>query len=415
MPGCGSPEEKGGDEIDLLILLVAGLVLATVLINMGLARTAMPPLVGYLLLGTCLRLVDHSFGFMEENVHGVLNFLAQIGLFALLFRVGLESKLDKLLGQLKEASILWAANIVLTFALTYFPSRFILGLEIIPSLILSTALTATSVGVTVVLWQERGALDSKVGSLLVDLAELDDISGVLFMALLFAVLPVLHSGTGGNGSLWGLVLSTMGWLVLKLALFLTLCVLFSKYLECPLASWFRRLAAPPEPMLMITGLSLMVSALAGILGFSLAVGAFFAGLVFSRDPETVKMETSFIPLHDFFAPFFFIGLGFDIAPTGLGGALWLGLGLAFFAVVSKVLANGLPMLPNYSASEAAIVGVSMVPRAEIAMVIVQQGRNLGEWAIPSEVYGAMVIVSLISCILTPPVLRAMLKRWPPGG
>ncbi len=402
---------EAGD-FNILILLVAGLSLATVLIKAGLSRTSVPSMVGFLLLGTGLRLAHNRFGFLEGHSLGVLNFLAQIGLFVLLFKVGLESKLAKLLGQLRQASLLWAANVVLTWVISFFAAQYLPGVGRITALVLATALTATSVGVTISVWQEAGALDTRLGSLLVDVAELDDISAVVLMAVLFAVLPVLHGGTG-EGGLGGLMLSTVGWLLVKFTLFVALCVLFSAYVGQPLAAWFRRLAGSPGPMLMITGLALMISALAGMLGFSLAVGAFLAGLMFSRDPATLEMETSFFPLHDFFAPFFFIGLGFDIDPASLGGTVGLGLGLTAVAVAGKFLANGLPLRLNSSAGDAALMGISMIPRAEIAMVIVQQGRRLGDWAVSSQVYGAMVMVSLVSCILAPPLVRGMLRRRPP--
>ena len=241
------------------------------------------------------------------------------------------------------------------------------------------------------------------------MAELDDISAVVLMAVLFAVLPVLH-GEAGQGGLGGLVLYSAGWLLVKLALFMAGCFLFSAYLEEPLMAWFRGLAKDVEPMLLIVSLALTVAALAGLLGFSLAVGAFLAGLVFSRDPEALKVETSFIPLHGFFAPFFFIGLGFDIDPASLGGAVGLGLGLAAVAVAGKILANGLPLWLMGSGGDAALIGVSMIPRAEISMVIVQQGRHLGDWAVSSQVYGAMVMVSLVTCVLAPPLARTMLRR-----
>ena len=60
-------------------------------------------------------------------------------------------------------------------------------------------------------------------------------------------------------------------------------------------------------MLLVAGIGFVVAASAELLGFSLAVGAMFAGLVFSRDPEAVKMDACFSPLYELFAPFFFIG------------------------------------------------------------------------------------------------------------
>lgn len=61
---------------------------------------------------------------------------------------------------------------------------------------------------------------------------------------------------------------------------------------------------------------------------------------------------------------------------------------------------------------AILLGLSMVPRAEIVLVIMNKGLNLGAWAIPSEAYAAMVVVSLSTCVFSSFSVRALLKRWP---
>jgi Kef-type K+ transport system membrane component KefB len=395
----------------LFIFLVGVIILITLLIKAGLSKTVIPPLVGYLLLGIAIRTADYEFGFLKPSAMETLHFLSEIGLFAILFKVGMESKLGKLLGQLKRASLVWAANIGLTIVLSYLFCHYLLDMGYIPSLVIATAFTATSVGVAVAVWQEAGAMESANGSLLLDVAELDDISAIVFMALLFALLPVLHGG-GGETAIVGTLLYTGGFLLSKLVFFTAACALLSIHFERKLTAWIERTESAPDSMLMITGLALTVAALAGLLGFSLAVGAFMAGLIFSRDPDALKIEPYFVPLHDFFAPFFFIGIGLEFDPSVLSGALGLGLWLTLLAIGVKVIANGLPIWIMGSAVDAALIGVSMTPRAEIAMVIMQQGHRLGDWAVSAHAYGAMIVVSLATCIFAPPVVRAILAKWP---
>ena len=62
--------------------------------------------------------------------------------------------------------------------------------------------------------------------------------------------------------------------------------------------------------------------------------------------------------------------------------------------------------------DATLLGVSMVPRAEIALVIMHQGLALGDWAVPPRVFGGMVVVSIVTCVLAPLVLKLLLDRWP---
>jgi hypothetical protein len=98
-------------------------------------------------------------------------------------------------------------------------------------------------------------------------------------------------------------------------------------------------------MIMITGIGFIIAATAGLLGFSIAIGAFFAGLIYSRDPQAIKMQTSFTPLYDFFTPFFFIGIGLDIDPNTLPNAFGPASVLLLVAIVGKLIGTWLPAVP----------------------------------------------------------------------
>ena len=116
----------------------------------------------------------------------------------MLFQIGLESNIARLLRQLKRATIIWFGNIVFSGATAYVTSYFLLGLAVIPSLFVVFALTATSVAVSVSTWEEARVINSPMGELLVDSAEMDDVSGLILMALLFAIAPVIQGDTEVN-------------------------------------------------------------------------------------------------------------------------------------------------------------------------------------------------------------------------
>ena len=151
---------------------------------------------------------------------------------------------------------------------------------------------------------------------------------------------------------------------------------------------------------------------AGLLGFSVAIGAFFAGLVFSRDPKSVKIDTSFETLFEFFSPFFFIGIGLNIAPNSVTASIGIGVILLMAAVVGKLIGHGAPAAITGGWISFALIGFSMVPRAEIAMIILQHGQELGQWAVPPEVFTAMVFVTALTCIFSPLIIRSFLEKWP---
>jgi Kef-type K+ transport system membrane component KefB len=282
----------------------------------------------------------------------------------------------------------------------------LLGLDLLPALLVGTALTATSVGVSVATWQEAGAIGSDSGRLTLDVAELDDIGGILIMALVFALIPVLE----GGGSLWAPVTGTLLALLAKLAAFAVLCYLFARYLVEPMLAWAARTENTPDLMIMVAGIGFAIAALAGWLGFSLAIGALFAGLVFSHNRTATRAERSFRDLYAFLTPFFFINIGYHVDPASLGGAAQFGGVLLTAAVLGKLVGVGIPAWRVAGAGGALLIAVSMLPRAEIAMIVMHQARSLGEGVISNQLYAGMVLVSAVTCLLTPLALRFLMAR-----
>jgi Kef-type K+ transport system membrane component KefB len=400
-----------GQEHAAVLLLTGALLILAILIKVGLAKTAIPALVGYLVLGFLLRLGGSATGLLTEGMTTHLGFLADLGVAALLFRVGLESDLKGLLGQFRNAQGIWIGNVILSGILGYVTSAYLLGFPLIPSLYIAVALTATSVAVPVAVWRDAKSLKTSNGELMLDVAELDDISAVVLMALLFAVVPILQGNS--NGPLISTVLETGGWLLFKLLVFGGICYLFSKFAERRLTRIFQRIDPVADSMLVLAGTGSVIAALAGLLGFSIALGAFFAGLVFSHDPEAVTLSRPFVVLYDLFTPFFFISIGLHISPQVGTAVLVPGILLLIAAVVGKLVGTVAPSVRTIGWTGSLLLGVSMVPRAEIAMVVMQHGRSLGEKVMPHEAYAVMVIVSAATCVLAPLFLRPMLNRWPP--
>jgi Kef-type K+ transport system membrane component KefB len=400
---------EGADVHVTWMLLVGLAVIASGLIKSALRFLGVPALVGFLLLGFLLRLADAHWPFLSEPVHYAFNLLADLGVIALLFRVGLDSHPGALAAKLPNASAVWLGDVTGSALLGFATAWYWLGLELIPSLMVTAALTATSVGVSVSAWQENNALNSSNGQLLLDVAELDDVSAVALMALLFALVPVLEQG---QSNLWAAVGRAGGSFVAKLALFVGACYLFSRYVEQRVCHLISRLEPAPECMLTVVGIGVVIAAIAAALGFSFAVGALFAGLVFSRDPQAVKTEKSFQDLYAFVAPFFFINIGLHVSPEHLSSGAGLGLILLLAAAAGKLLGAGSASLLTTGAAGATLIGVSMIPRAEIAMVVMHGGQRLGDWAVPDRVYAGMVFVTMATCIAAPLILQRLLQRWP---
>lgn len=368
-------------------------------------RLRFPSVVAYLLLGMLLRLADVRWGVLADGGREAFALFADIGIIALLFRVGLESNPKGLIAQLRPASVIWVSDVTISGVLGYLAARYGLGFDLAASLVIGVALTATSIGIATAAWRDADELDTPKGRLMLDVAELDDISGVVLFAMLFALLPVL--GTTANEAI-PLLAHTAVSFGIKFALFATFCLLFARFVERPLTSLVSRLAPQPQRMLSVAGVGFVIAALAGWLGFSFAIGALFAGLVFSRDPKAVRAEARFTDLYAFFTPFFFLGIGLEVDISSLGGGLEAGGLLLAAAVVGKFVAGTIPAFWTTGAAGALLLGVSLIPRAEIALVIAHQGHALG--MLPEDAYAALVLVSGATCLVVPWVLGKMFSR-----
>lgn len=399
-----------------LIFVFGGLLVVAILIKTALGKLALPPLVGYLLLGLGLRILESRVNLLGQVGHEILDFLGQLGLAVLLFRVGLESNLPGLLKQLRRASLVWLANVVASALAGFVAARYLLGAGLVPSVLVAVAMTATSVGVPTRLWRQRKALDSRDGELFLDVAELDDLSGVIFLGLLFAVLPALEEAGQGIAvaDLAGTVGIELAGFAGRFVLLAGLCYLFSRFVEARMTNFLCRVDEPPEPMLVVAGVGFLVAALAGLLGFSVAIGAFLAGLVFSGDPHRVRVDANFDSLYELFGPFFFITIGLAMDPASLSAGLIAGAILLGAAVAGKLLGTSGPIWPMLGPAPAATIGVSMIPRAEITLIIMQRGRELGADVLPEKIYNGMIVVCAATCLVAPALLRRLLDRFGPA-
>ena len=390
------------------LLFVAGVaIILAIGVRAVFERIKLPAQVGYLLLGLGLRVADEQWQVLFDESRLGMDFLAELGVVALLFHVGLRSNPRALAEQLPRASVVWVCDVVVSAGLGFASARWLLELELLPSLFVAAALSATSVGISLLSWEQAGALRSRAGEFLLDLSELDDLSAVLLMVLLVSAVPAL---AGDDSSQFSDAVKDAGLAVFWLAAIGLAAYLFARHLELRITTTVRKWDGVSAMLVVVLGFGLVIAGLAGLAGFSAAVGALFAGLAFSRDPQAVRMDAQFAIVYDLFTPFFFLAIGFAIEPSALGSAMGIGGVLVVAAVVGKLLGAGLPSWRLFGGGGALLIGASMVPRAEIAMVVIRRAK---ESALVSEsVYAGMVTVSAVTCLLSPVAVRYILARFP---
>ena len=394
---------------DYIILIALGaLLILSPFVKSLMERIGVPALVGYILLGFIVSVIDQQWSFITTAFDNTFSMLAQLGVVALLFRVGLKSHTKALLEKLPDASIIWIGDVLTNLLFGFVASYYIMSLSLETSLVIATAFSATSVAVSVAVWDEVNKLNTSVGQLLLDVAELDDLSGVLLLAVLIAIIPVLQ---GNESALLPLISMTTFAVLLKLALFITGCYLFSHYLESGFTQFNRQWENSTIGLtITVLGAGLAIAAVAGYLGFSLAIGALFAGLAFSRDPRAVHTDAKFVYFYEFLTPFFFIYIGMQVDPGIIVSSLGIATILFIPAVLGKLLGVAIPALRIVKKRNAVLLGLSMIPRAEIAMVIVYQCHQLGDDIISDNVFAAVVLVAVMTSIAASLILRSLLVK-----
>ncbi len=159
-------------------------------------------------------------------------------------------------------------------------------------------------------------------------------------------------------------------------------------------------------MLMLFSLAL----LATVAGVAAIIGAFLAGMALAESTDQ-RISDLVHGVTELLLPFFFIGIGMHLDPHALEGrgAVALAALITVAAVLSKLIGCGLGAF-SLGIPDALRVGAGMVPRGEVGMVVAQIGLSMG--AVPKSVYADVVVMSIVSTLIAPPLLAVTFRNAP---
>jgi len=355
-------------------------------------RLRQPAVVGEILAGmvigpSVLGLIGHS---------GFLDIFAEIGVVFLLFMVGLETDITELLRVGKVALGVAMAGVLVPFCLGW---GLMAGLHkpLVEALFVATALVATSVGITARVLADLGQLGSRAARVILGAAVADDILGMV-------VLAVVSGIAKGTFSLPNTAL-----LALEAGAFTAFVIVVGRRAIKPLWARFPKMHIPQPAFAVGIALCLGLSAAASYIGLAAIIGAFLAGLVSAEAEEAAQLRRRMEPIYDFLVPIFFIIMGsrVDVPRLISMEVLPFGLLITALALAGKFVGCGLAAW-GLGRREAVTIGVGMAPRGEVGIVVAMVGLSRG--VISVDIFSVVVMMSVLTTLVTPPLLKVLLGR-----
>lgn len=382
---------------DILFALFAVFVAAQVGGELA-QRLKLPSVVGEIIAGCLIGPSALGWLSVEQIAPGTaLDVLAEIGVVLLLFSVGLETRLEDLKKVGAVAFAVGAIGVLVPFGMASVWAHGT-GFAWDRSLFVAAAFVATSAGITARVLQELGALQRLESKVILGAAVIDD---VLAMLLLGVVVSLQGGGVFSISHLLLVLAGALGFIAVIGWGGTRVMRWNSRWLDKPMHRH--------SPLVIVLALCLGLAWLSTLVGLAAIIGAFLAGMIASetRQRETLERETA--PLLALLTPFFFVVTGSKVDLHALAGAdalLMLGV-VMVIAVVSKFIGGWLGAIPLGSHS-ATIIGVGMVPRGEVGIVVATLGLAAGVF--DDRIYAVIVAMSLLTSVVTPPVLAWLLKQ-----
>ncbi|MGE5303510.1 MAG: cation:proton antiporter [Alphaproteobacteria bacterium] len=376
-------------------------------------RLGQPAVLGELLVGVgCANLLPLFFeakGVAFVRSDPTLDVSAEIGVLILLFDVGLETDLRSLIRVGWSALFAALLGIAAPMLLGWAAAAWLLpDSPTLAHVFVGATLSATSIGITSRVLKDLGVMQSREGQIILGAALIDDVLGLVVLAV---VTGAVTAATAGTASLSALAI---GGILVRAILFLGITVGLGQLLSEHLIRLAARAGKPD--ILLVIGLSLcfILAYVAELIGLAGIIGAFAAGLMLdpygqgvrAREEEAALAELMH-PLSALFVPLFFILIGIQVDVMSLVSPEILALGavLIVCALAGKLVC-GLGVLGGGVSRLA--VGIGMIPRGEVGLIFAGIGLGMileGKPLLTQGIFSAVVLMALVTTLVAPIGLR----------
>ncbi|RWP53776.1 YbaL family putative K(+) efflux transporter [Mesorhizobium sp.] len=398
----------------LIATIVAGLGLAFVFGAIA-NRFRIPPLVGYLIAGVLVG--PNTPGFVADA--GLANELAEIGVILLMFGVGLHFSLKDLLsvraiavpGAIVQIGFATALGAILAW---------MLGWSMGAGLVFGLALSVASTVVLLRALQERRLIETERGRIAVGWLIVEDLAMVLALVLLPALAGVLggqqqveaHSSLlslPASYGIWGVVGVTLA----KVAAFVVVMLVVGRRVIPWILHYVAHTGSRELFRLAVLAIALGVAfGAAKLFGVSLALGAFFAGMIMSESELSHRAAEESLPLRDAFSVLFFVSVGMLFDPFSLISNGWPVLATLAIIVIGKSLAAFVIVVAfRYPIPTALMISASLAQIGEFSFILAELGVGLK--LLPEQGRDLILAGAILSIVLNPLMFLAVdwMKPW----
>ncbi|MGR2826002.1 sodium:proton antiporter [Acinetobacter sp. 1124_18A] len=396
-------------DVDLIVLLAVGFGVALFFGYLA-ARLRLPPLIGYLIAGI---IISPNTPGIEADMH-LANQLAELGVMFLMFGVGMHFSLNDLL-LVRRIAVPGAILQIAVATLLGVGVSLLWGWSFGSALVFGLSLSCASTVVLLKALGDRGLLDSVNGKIAVGWLLVEDLVMVLVLVLLPATAVLLggKAPEGADGNIW----LTLGLTLLKVIGFIAFMLIVGKRVVPIIMQFVARLGS--RELFTLTVVAAAVSIAYGsyaIFGVSMALGAFFAGMVVKESDFSHRAEEETLPLREIFSILFFVSVGMLFDPHILVERPLHILAVIAIIMVGKTLAAmALVLFFRYPLNTALTVGASLAQIGEFSFILATLGVSLGLLTLEAQnliLAGALFSITLNSFIFSAiePVQRWIRER-----
>ncbi len=265
--------------------------------------------------------------------------------------------------------------------------------------------SATSVGITARILSERKCIDSPEGVTTMAGAVIDDVLGIIVLAIGMGVVGAQNAGSPG-----GIDWATIGMIAVKAFGIWLGATIAGVIAARKISSLLKMFGSEGSIAIMSLGLALMLAGFFESMGLAMIIGAYVMGLALSRTDIRYVITENLMPVYSFMVPIFFCVMGMMVDVRALMSApvLVFGLVFTFLAVLAKLIGCSIPALfCGFNGIGALRIGAGMIPRGEVALIVA--GIGLANGFLPPTVFSIGIIMTLVTTVVAPPIMVEFYK------